>query len=456
MLLSMREDEVDNPTPSSLFGKIRYMNDRLPFWLRPFKFNRRINQKHLTFTNPDNGNSIVGQATTEDAGRSGRKSAVLIDEYASISPRLVRGLEVALNETTNCIQRLSTPKGINQFKAIRDRGLCRVHTVHWTRIPPKLDGLYYINSSGRKIDLDPSDTSKINPYGYLKGKTGKTTKFRVRSAWYDQKCKDYLHERDRAQELDINYLGSGYCRFDGDMIETGSANTRDGIRGRLEMVGGKPKFVEVEAGAPFELEVWKFPTVPHYDYRSVIGVDVAEGLEKGDYCSADVLQKDPFTGKINLVASLHGHFTPDVWAEKITRLGFWYDGGAELGVERNKDGLGVLISCRENHNYINIYRGDDDRDGFLTKQSNKFTITGDLDEALRSGELVVESINHFTELSMFENNDGKLGATGENHDDRVMSLAIAWHIIKQYGTPKEKPIGKAERKKIKRFDTSRF
>ena len=230
LVLSMRQEDVDNPTPSSLFGKIRYMLERLPFWLRPVKYNRRNNSKFLTLTNPDNGNSIVGQATTEDAGRSGRKKAVLIDEYASITPRLVRGLEIALNETTNCIQRLSTPKGINQFKAIRDRGLCAVHTIHWTRIPPKLDGLYYIDDKGGRFDIKGRDGAEINPYGFFVKPSGRVTKFRVRSIWYDQKCKEYLHARDRAQELDINYLGSGFCRFDSEMIETNYARVRDGKR----------------------------------------------------------------------------------------------------------------------------------------------------------------------------------------------------------------------------------
>ena len=462
LLLTMRADDVDNPTASSLFGKIRYMLDRLPYWLRPKDYNSRNHSKYMTLINPDNGNTIVGQATTEDAGRSGRKTAVLVDEYASISPRIIHGLETALMETTDCLQRLSTPKGINQFKAVRDRKICKVHTIHWTRIPSKLEGLYYINGDGKKKDIKPNHKNCISVYGFYQNPNGKVTKFRVRSKWYDQKCKDYLNPRDRAQELDINYLGSGFCRFDTTFLENASSDVRDGKRGRLEIkIDNKGNeeiiFVESKPEEPFELEVWRFPTVPLYYNRTAMGVDIAEGLEKGDYSSADVLQKDVWTDQIYHSASLWGHFTPDVLAEKVSILGRWYDNGHELIVERNKDGLGVLINLRDNENYKNLYRAEDGRDGFLTKQNNKFTITGDLDQALRDGDLVTHSVSHITELSTFENNNGKLGATGINHDDRVMSLALAYHLAMQFGRPKEQPITKKSgRVNIDRFDTTKY
>lgn len=458
LVLSLRQEDVDNATPSSIFGKFRYMVDRLPYWLRPLKWNRTKHAKFMALINPDNGNTIVGQATTPDAGRSGRKTDVLVDEHASIPARLIQGIEVSLQETANCIHRVSTPKGINLFKAVRDRGVCKVHTFHWTKIPGKAKGLYYYNEAGERIDASGLPEDRINNYGFLIGEDGKTTKYKLRSPWYDRKCREYISPRDIAQELDINYLGSGHCRFDVNFIEQGSARTRDGKRGYLKNAGTerepKPEFVEVAPGAPFELEVWEFPILPVFVRRHFIGSDVAEGLEKGDYSSADVIRKD-YTGMTGKhVAHLHGHFTPDVWAEKLVLLALWYDlEGTEAAVERNKDGLGVILAMRNTFKFRNIFKGGDGRDGFLTTAANKFTLTGNLDEALRNGELTTESLNHFTEFSTFENNNGKLGATGTNHDDRVMSLAIGWEAARQAGKPSEREGGRIAKIQKELFNT---
>lgn len=456
MILSMREDEVDDWTPSSMFGKLRYMVDRLPFWLRPLKWKKRTCAPFLFLFNPDNGNTIIGKATTPDAGRSGRKTDVFVDEHASIPPRIARGIETALNETTNCIHRVSTPKGINLFKVIRDRRICPVHTIHWTRIPDKAVGLYYLDENGQKVDATTLPRERVSKYGFLVDGNGNATKTRLRSPWYDKKCREYVNARDVAQELDINYLGSGACRFDVGMIETNATMTRDGKRGFLKNEGTdadpKPVFVEVAEDAPFELEVWEFPTKPYYVNRSFVGADVAEGLENGDYCSGDVLIRGPNGMTSKHAAALHGHFPPDIFAEKLFLLGVWYDGGAELAIERNKDGLGVILDLGNRFKYRRLYKGGDDRDGWLTTAANKFTLTGNLDEALRNGEVRTESLSHYTELSTFENNNGKLGATGQNHDDRVISLSVAHEAARNGGHVQERSIEKGAKTKLRNFD----
>lgn len=457
LVFSLKREDVDDRTPSSLFGKIRYMVDSLPFWILPVKYNKRIHlEPFMRLINPDNNNSIIGRATTEDSGRSGRKSAVLIDEYAGISPRLISGMESALQEVTNTIHRVSTPKGINQFKIVRDKKICDVHTFHWTQIPPKCEGLYYLNPKGKRVDCPDLPTERRSPYGYLIDPHGNVTKLKLRSIWYDKQCKRYINSRDRAQELDISYTGSGFGRFTGEMLEEKSKLVRDGKRGYLIESGGQIKFVETTTGEDYELEVWKFPTRPYFQNRSVIAADTAEGLEKGDANSADVLQMNDSGTKIFHAAALHGRWTPDIFADKLDVLGRWYDGGCEIAVERNKDGLGVLLRLQNQLDYNNLYcdrvQGETEADkptnrlGFLTSQIKKFTITADVDEAFRNDEITSYSINHFTEMSTFLNKDGKLGADKSNFDDRVMSLCIGYHVIKQYGRPSLKD----RRKRISR------
>lgn len=448
LLLSMREDEVDNITPSSMFGKIRYMVTRLPFWILPENYNYNHDvKKSLRLFNSDNDNTIVGQATTEDAGRSGRKTAVLIDEHAAINNRLASGIETSLSHTTDSIHRLSTPRGINLFKNIRDKKICDVITMHWTQMPPKCEGLYCFNDQGNKIDCQDLPYNRRSTYGFYINGNGKTTDYKLRSKWYDALVDRSISERDVAQEADIQYLGSGYCRFDSKMLESGSQHAEDGDKGFLIERGGEVVFREAAQGQDYEVEIWKFPERPYFNNRSFIGADTAEGLSHGDFCSADVVVKNIRGDKGFHAAALHGHFRPDIFAEKLALLGRFYDCGALIGAERNKDGLSVILRLLNDLDYTNLYHEDAEHQkfGIYTTDVKKALFTEALDKALREGELETRSISHFTEMSTFENVNGKLGATGTNFDDRVVSLFLAWFLFLETGKPrsqteKSKPI----------------
>lgn len=451
LLLSIRQEEVDNVTPSSLFGKLRYMVQRLPHWLQPLDWSFiRDGKKFLRMINPDNGNSIVGQATTEDAGRSGRKSATLIDEYAAIRNRVAEGMERSLRHVTDCIFRLSTPRGVNLFKNIRDRQLCRIITCHWTQDPRKCDGLYYYSADGTKVPVNTLPYDRRSPYGYYINTRGNVTEYRLRSAWYDKEEREAITRRDLAQEVDIGYIGSGYCRFDSEMLEEKSKQVRTGDKGRLVERDGKIKFVPARDNEDFELEVWAYPEKMDFYNRSVIGVDTAEGLEHGDFCSADVIMRNLRGDHGSLAASLHGHWRPDDYAKKLDTLGRWYDSGAKMLIERNKDGLGIILKLRNDLRYSKLIHEDEETDklGFYTTDVKKALYTEALDQALIDGELDVYSLNHFTEMSQFENMNGKLGATGSNNDDRVISLCLAWWLARQLGKPTAKGVA---RKGIKRY-----
>lgn len=83
LVLSRMEKLVDdggeNSTFESLMGKIRFMHSHLPEELRlPLEFS------HLKIRNPEMGSSIVGSATSPQAGRSGHFSRVLMDEAAFV------------------------------------------------------------------------------------------------------------------------------------------------------------------------------------------------------------------------------------------------------------------------------------------------------------------------------------------------------------------------------------
>ena len=191
------------------------------------------------------------------------------------------------------------------------------------------------------------------------------------------------------------------------------------------------------SGGP--LSVWQLPQARA---RYVIGADVAEGLARGDYSAAHVI--DAKSGQI--VAHWHGHVDPDKFGEDILyALGFFYN-EALIGVESNNHGLTTLTSLHK-ANYINLYRQRQlntrhsepgEKLGWRTTTLSKPLAIDELNANLRDGALDLKCEYTIAELKTFVRDDN--GAThGSPHDDRVMSLAIANQMLKYVWLPEYTP-----------------
>jgi len=167
----------------------------------------------------------------------------------------------------------------------------------------------------------------------------------------------------------------------------------------------------------------------------VIGADVAFGLTDGDFSCAHVL--DARSGQ--QCAVWHGHTRPDEFGYELEKLGKFYN-NALIGCESNNHGISTVDYLRH-ASYPRLYRDRkvDDitrkveyRYGFATNQKSRPLILDELAAALKSHELTIYDKPTIRELMTFIRNDkGKL--EGSPHDDRVMSLAIAWHMIEHVG-----------------------
>lgn len=91
-ILSRSEAEVDDGTRTpdgSIFGKFRWMLDRLPRYTIPESYQKKVirgttTDMNLKLINPTIGASITGSSTNADAGRSRRYSWLWIDEAFAI------------------------------------------------------------------------------------------------------------------------------------------------------------------------------------------------------------------------------------------------------------------------------------------------------------------------------------------------------------------------------------
>lgn len=202
-------------------------------------------------------------------------------------------------------------------------------------------------------------------------------------------------------------------------------------RGELEMSTGK--FKRIDGG---RLAIWD---LPRHGYRYVIGVDVAEGLVKGDYSCADVLE---IPGG-RQVAHWHGHIDPDSWGETLFYLGKFYN-YALIGVEANNHGH-TTISTLTRMRYSQLYMREQidgagkktKRYGWLTTTKSKHTIIDRLNGTLREGDSGIVHAKTIQELDSYSllvaaEQDGdrsQMGAKPRHFDDRVMSYAIGVEMM---------------------------
>jgi len=172
---SRKMDYVDKGGDmTSLFEKQRYMLERLPSWMIPYKFDLKRGttfNSSAKLVNPITKNTIVGEATSPNFARGGRSKAILYDEFAFwlCSDEAWRGGA----DTSNCRIIVSTPNGKgNKFADIKfDTNLdISRYTLHW-RLHPFKTMEWYKEECARRtpqeiaqeldISYDASTTSRV-------------------------------------------------------------------------------------------------------------------------------------------------------------------------------------------------------------------------------------------------------------------------------------------------------
>lgn len=254
--------------------------------------------------------------------------------------------------------------------------------------------------------------------------------------WYEAKQKSMpawqLHQ-EYPRSPEEAFIKSGNPVFDVDALR--ELETVEPRRGYLYVLSKKRS--EFRPTPDGEFAVWAEPD-PSSVY--VIGADVAEGLSHGDYSSAHVV--DARTHQV--VAHWHGHIEPDLFGDLLAEIGFWYN-GALLGVENNNHGLTTLKAIQR-YGYKNIYRSRrlQQRNpeateilGWRTTAATKPLAIDELAAAIRDGEIDLADSPTINELISFVRQaNGRMN--GSPHDDRVMSLAICWQMLKYVWLPEYK------------------
>lgn len=254
--------------------------------------------------------------------------------------------------------------------------------------------------------------------------------------WRREKVAELGSEDLFRQEYPSNpneaFLTSGRCFVDQKYLDDAEAECWSPA-----MVGELREgcFVPTPSG---RLRVW-LPPQPNERY--CIGVDVAEGLEHGDYSCGQVLDS-----RGRQVAVWHGHEDPFVFGDQLKQLATWYR-KAWLVIERNNHGL-TTIRRLQDLGYPNMFVEQTvdnpyadklkKRAGWLTTTKTKPLIIDNLAALLVQGQAGIADIETVRECRTYMvDSKGRTNAMQGRYDDRVMAFAIA--LFGLNSMPRENP-----------------
>ena len=441
-VMSRKAECVDRTgDPDCLLWKIDWLNRWLPGWLTP-----PIERNYMHIKNLRNGSTIHGESANTSAGHSGRNEAAFIDEASRIEG--LSEILTGMADNTPCRLFCSTPNGVgsydlagnltgNCFGALRFGGKTKARSLHWTLHPVKSANKKPIVRNGRIAWTSP---------------------------WYEAECRRRASRKEIAEQLDLDYLGSGDMFFDADVLAT--IRTQQ-IR--------KPKHsgtvrYEVEAivdGKAYKARrmVWaEDPAESVQLYESLIDDDLY-GPRPSQLCVyaafADISHGTGASNSVLTVVNVGTgeqvleyatpHKSPEAFARDCTALLVWVGGQVPCLTGWEANGPGEIFG-REFHRfgYRHVYGNTDtsipwepadSRIGWYSSREKKLRLFGDLRAALARGEVIVRSSATLGELEqcvkypnggvgpshlVAEPEGARLG-----HGDRNVALAGAWMVAKE-------------------------
>jgi len=210
-----------------------------------------------------------------------------------------------------------------------------------------------------------------------------------------------MARQEMAEDAESCFRVTGEMYFDREAVE--------------ELLKTAPE--PLERGENGQLERWLPPVAGK---RYLVAVDPAGGGSEGDYSAIQVLDWESGMQ----CAEFAGHVAGLELAELAGRLGREF-GGAEIVVERNNHGSGVLLMLEDHVKYGRLYRGRDGQLGWLTNSVSRPSMLGRLAAALVEAPGLFMSRRLLGECRSFLRlPNGSVGARCGAHDDRVMAMAM--------------------------------
>lgn len=457
LIVSRDADYVDAPdNPKTLFWKIDFIHENLPSWLMPPGFVKKQHRLRFHLKNPHTKSVIDGEATTDKIAVGDRRTAIFLDEFS----RVEKGHSIlsATGAVTNSRLFNSTPFGINNAFFDLKQGNIKKIIFFWTEHPEKSKGLYKIDEDG-KLEIH-------NPKGYPKDYEPFEQKWRnkldgfFRSPWFDKQCERAVIWQEIAQEILIDYLGSGHQFFEAEAVrEAAKKFAREpmvvGDLGYDSVTSEPSEFREDRQG---HLRLWVEPDREGNltrDHKYVVGCDVSAGT--GSSNSVACIYDMKTYEKVGEYAN--PYIRPEEFARQVVAISIWLH-NAYLIWESN--GVGRQFGARVTElGYGHIYyrkredvisKKQTEIPGWWASKETKLVLLDEYRAAIEKQKIVNccrDALDECLEYiynkqggvshSKEDNKDDPTGAK-DNHGDRVVADALAWRGI----TERIVPIKKSE------------
>lgn len=409
----------------ALFMKLDTMIERLPLWLRyPMDVgDDRFRTRNHLFC-PATRSTIDGEATVKNFGRSDRRSALLMDEFAEWEEGF--NALAATADVTNCRIFNSTHLGSHTAFYEKSVQVRLKKRLHWTQHPLKARGLY-------------------------KDEHGKP-----RSPWYDKQATRRT-SREMKQEIDIDVQGAAGQFFDADKLQDLMREGRlpvhvgevDFRADELRMTG----FRERDSG---RFKLWLRLGLPDFTLPDQHRYVVSGDISLGSGASNSVLAVWDRMTLERVAEFVDNRTNPPDLADLAIVLCKWFKGpddGAFLIWEANGPGTpfcdrilsqGYRNIFYRKKNLDSIAGKYSDKPGIYVTPGSKMSMFQEYERALYMRECFNPCVDALREcLEIIDTPSGPAhsqelkrannpGSEGKFHADRVIADAIAWHILKEY------------------------
>jgi len=419
-------------TAVEMANKVRAFVEQWPSWLGVGFSPEKNAARHFKLTN---GCEVKAVATSKDALRGYTPTILIFDEAAYIdADEDFWSACMASLSTGGKVIVISTPNGFDPIyysiysQAIKGMNDFKITEMYWFRDPRyskdlKLvkceDIIHYMLNRGdyrdEDITLDYSEI-KVSDRDFEDIKQKIEKGYKPYSSWFEAMSKKLKFDKRKiSQELECNFLGSGDNVVPAETMKKIKEN---------HIREPENKFM---GGALWQ---WKEPVSGH---RYIMGVDVSRG-DSEDFSTLCIIDFDSREQVLEYI----GKVPPDVLAEIAYKWGTMYNafividitGGMGVSTSRKLQELGYKHLYVDGVNPADKWKWDpkaQDKIPGINFNAKRVLIIQAFEEALRF-DFALRSQRLFNELNTFVYVNGRPDHQKGQHDDLIMSMAMAIYV----------------------------
>jgi len=428
-------------TSMEMANKIRMFISQWPSWVGIDFSSDKNSQKHYK---TNNGCEVKAVATSKDALRGFTPTILVFDEAAFIDADSdFWAACMASLSTGGKVIVVSTPNGYDPIyyeiynQASRGMNDFKISEMYWFRDPRYTKDLYLIKTQDTihyLLNKDEYPKESIVSWegipfeerNYDELKLMMDSGYKPCSSWFEGMVKKLKYDKRKvSQELECNFLGSGDNVFDSLLMQRVKENMIKEPQNK--MIGNS-------------LWIWKEPVIGH---KYVMGVDVSRG-DSEDFSSFQIIDFDTR----EQVAEYVGKLPPDTMAEICYKWGNMYNcfividitGGMGVSTSRKLQEMGYKNLYVDGVDVANKWKYDPkalEKIPGINFNNKRVQIIASFEEAMRH-EFKIYSMRLFNEMNTFVYVNGRPDHQKGQHDDLIMSVAMATYVAESSFTSLEK------------------